>query len=244
MQIRAAAANINNPNGKMNNAHLFNEINHERKKLGRKIFQIHLTLQFAAEKRCSNQDELIETYEKMILKLYKDDDWPKQEQLNKIFPYVSETIYLNGLNIRDEIFYKSFFISNFYRTNFVYIGIAMYQYKNFSARCVLYGSANNFTSNHQRILRLLYILISCGIILLSLIICSIINDRRQAKLKQEIMDDKHTIVPKKSVTVFIDRDRKSSSKRGDINRMTMARLDSMTDNERSSAVHSFSQSSK
>ncbi|CAF3540202.1 unnamed protein product [Adineta steineri] len=243
MQIRAAAANINNPNGKMNNAHLFNEINHERKKLGRKIFQIHLTLQFAAEKRCSNQDELIETYEKMILKLYKDDDWPKQEQLNKIFPYVSETIYLSGLNIRDEIFYKSFFISNFYRTNFVYIGISMYQHKNFSARCVLYGSANNFTSNHQRILRLLYILISCGIILLSLIICSIINDRRQAKLKQEIMDDKHTIVPKKSVTVFIDRDRKSSSKRGDINRMTMARLNSMTDNERSSAVHSFSQSS-
>jgi len=43
------------------------------------------------------------------------------------------------------------------------------------------------------------------------------------------------IIPKKSTTVFIDKDR------GEINRMTMGRLGSMID-ERPSAVHSFFQS--
>jgi RNA recognition motif-containing protein len=160
---------------------------------------------------------------------------------------VGETIYLNGLDIRDEIFHKSLLISNMYRTNIIYIGISLHQYKNFSARCILYGSSNNSISNHRRLLRLLYILISCGMFLLSLIICSIINDRRRAKFKQqleqEMMDNRHTIVPKKSMPVFIDKDRKSSSRRGDINRMTMARLSSMVD-ERPSAVHSFSQTPK
>ncbi len=160
---------------------------------------------------------------------------------------VGETIYLNGLNIRDDIFHNSLLIPNIYRRNFIYIGIAQHQYKNFSARCILYGSSNNFISNHRRLLRLLYILIGCGILLLTLIICSIMNDRRQAKLKQqieeEIIDNRHTIIPKKSMTEFIDKNRRSSPRRGEINRMTMARLGSMT-NERSSAVHSFFQSPK
>jgi len=61
------------------------------------------------------------------------------------------------------------------------------------------------------------------------------NDRRRAKFKQEIIDHQPMIIPKKSTTVFIDKDQ------GEINRMTMARLGSMID-ERSSAVHSFFQS--
>jgi hypothetical protein len=162
---------------------------------------------------------------------------------------VGETIYLNGLDIRNDIFHNSLLIPNIYRTNFIYIGISQHQYKNFSARCILYGSSNNFISNYHRLLRLLYILIGCGILLLSLIICSILNDQRQAKLKQqleqEIIDNRHTIVPKKSMPVFIDKDRRSSPppRRGEINRMTMARLGSMID-ERPSAVHSFFQSPK
>jgi hypothetical protein len=60
-------------------------------------------------------------------------------------------------------------------------------------------------------------------------------DQRRAKLKQEIIDNQSTIIPKKSRTVFIDKDR------GEINRMTMARLGSIID-ERPSAVHSFFQS--
>jgi len=65
---------------------LFDEINRERKNLGRKNFQIHLTLQLAAQKRCANQEQLIESYQKMITNTYRNDDWTKQEQLNKIFP--------------------------------------------------------------------------------------------------------------------------------------------------------------
>jgi hypothetical protein len=66
---------------------LFDEINRERKILGIGNFQIHLTLQLAAEKRCANQVQLIESYQRMISNTYKDDDWPRQEQLNKIFPH-------------------------------------------------------------------------------------------------------------------------------------------------------------
>jgi hypothetical protein len=155
---------------------------------------------------------------------------------------VSETIYLNGKDIRGNIFHNSLLTPNF-----VYIGIALHEYKNFSARCILYGSSNNSISNHNRLLRLLYILIGCGILLLSLIICSILNDRRRAKLKQQleenIIENKQSIIPNKSMAVFIDKDRRSSSRRGDINRMTMARLGSTID-ERSSAVHGFFQSPK
>jgi hypothetical protein len=133
-----------------------------------------------------------------------------------------------------------------YRTTFVYIGIALHEHRNFSARCILYGTLNNSISNHRRLLRLLYILIGCGLFLLSLIICSIMNDRRQANIKQQleeeerqqIIENRHTIIPKKSMAVFID---KPPSKRGDINRMTMARFGSTID-ERPSAVHSFFQS--
>jgi hypothetical protein len=209
---------------------LFNEINHERKKLGLEYLQIHLTLQLAAQKRCANQQELFQSYEKMISNTYRNDEWPKQEQLNQIFPNIGEIIYLNGINIRDEIFHNSFFIPNIYRRNFVYIGINRHEYKNFSARCILYGSSNNSISNHHRLLRLLYILIGCGILLLSLIICSMLNDRRRMKLKQQLEENKQSIIPI----------RRSSSKRGD---MTMARLGSMID-ERPSAVHSFFQSPK
>ncbi len=124
----------------------------------------------------------------------------------------------------------------------VYIGIAQHEHQNLSARCILYGSTNNFISNHRRLLRLLYILISCGILLLSLIICSIMHDRRRARLKleQEVLDNQQRIIAKKSM---IDRRSLPPRRGGDMDRMTMARLGSMID-ERPSAVHSFIQSPK
>jgi hypothetical protein len=146
------------------------------------------------------------------------------------------------------MFHRSPLISNMYRTDFAYIGIALHNDQNLSARCFLYGSSNDSVSKRRQLLRLLYILISCGILLLSLITCSIINDRRQARLKQQlqaeevILPDRSTIVPKKSMTVFIDRGRKSSARRADLNRMTMPHSGSLVET-RPSAVHSFSPSS-
>ncbi len=213
---------------KFENQNFLEQINRERTNLGLMNFQIHLTLQLAAQKRCTHQDELIESYRKMLTKSYRNDDWPKQEQLNKIFPVVGEIISFNGLDIRNDLVENS----NLYRTNFIYIGIAEYEFQNFSARCILYGSSDNIISNHRRLLRLLYILIGCGIFLLSLIICSIINDRRRTKFEQEILANRHMMIPQKSII-----DRRSPP------RVTMARLGSKID-ERPSAVHSFFQRPK
>ncbi|CAF1046728.1 unnamed protein product [Rotaria sp. Silwood1] len=227
-----------------NEQNLFDEINRQRKNFGLSNVEIHLTLQLAAEKRCTNQKQLIESYQRMLSNTYRDDDWPRQEQLDKVFSHVNERVYLNGINIHKTIFHKFHLIPNTYQRNFVYIGIAIQEYKNFSAQCILYGKLNTSMSNHRRLIRLLYILIGCGILLLSLIVCSILNDQRQVKLKQqleqqEIIDNRHTIIPKKSMNVLIDNDRRSPSlRRADINRMTMAQLRSTVD-ERPSAVHSF-----
>ncbi|CAF0816463.1 unnamed protein product [Rotaria sordida] len=227
-----------------NEQNLFDEINRQRKNFGLSNVEIHLTLQLAAEKRCSNQEQLIETYQRMLSNTYRDDDWPRQEQLDKIFSHVNERIYLNGINIHNDIFHKFHLIPNTYQRNFIYLGISLHEYKNFSAQCIIYGELNNSISNHRRLIRLLYILIGCGIFLLSLIVCSIMNDQRQIKLKQqleqqEIIDNRHTIVPKNSMNVLTDNDRGSSSlRRTDINRITMAQLGSTVD-ERPSAVHSF-----
>ncbi|CAF0736149.1 unnamed protein product [Adineta ricciae] len=206
---------------------------------------MHLTLQLAAEKRCSNRDELLKSYEKMLSNTYRTTDWPREEHLNEHFPLVSETLYLYGETIHAEIFRKFFFLSNMYRVDYVYIGISTHEYKNLSAGCILNGSSRNSISHHRRLLRLLYILISCGIVLLSLIICSIMNDRRRAKLEkqqEELTFNKQVTVPQKSMTVYVDKDRKSSARRGDPTRLTMARLQSIID-ERPSAIHNFSPSS-
>ena len=238
---------------------LFYEINRQRKTLGLSNVEIHLTLQLAAQKRCANQEQLIKTYQTMLSNTYKDDNWPKQEQLHKIFLHgknkvsnneifvsliflVIERIYLNGINIHENVFHKFLFVPNIYQKSFVYIGIARHEYTNFSAQCILFGSFNNPISNHHRRLRLLYILISGGIFLLTLIICSIINDQRQFRLKQpleqEIIDNRHAIISKNSMNSSNGIDRRSLAKHDDTNRMTIARLGSLI-NERSSAVHSF-----
>lgn len=78
-----------------NEQDLFDEINRERQNLGRNNLQIHLTLQLTAEKRCSNQEQLLESYQRMITNTYRNDDWAKQEQLNQIFP--------NGKNLNFSI---------------------------------------------------------------------------------------------------------------------------------------------
>jgi hypothetical protein len=217
-----------------NEQNFLEQINRERTNLDLKNFQIHLTLQLAAQKRCANQNELIQSYQKMITKSYRNDDWPKQEQLNKIFPIVGEIIYFNGFD-NDRFDHL-----NLYRANFIYMGIAEYDYKNFSTRCILYGSSDNFLSNHRRLLRLLYILIGCGILLLSLIICSIINDRRQARLKQEFEEK---ILQNTQTTMMMPPQKSIIDRRTEMNRITMARLGSTID-ERPSAVHSFFQSPK
>ncbi|CAF2147171.1 unnamed protein product [Rotaria magnacalcarata] len=248
--------------GNKSEENLFDEINRQRKNFGLSNVEIHLTLQLAAEKRCHNQQQLIDSYQRMLSNAYRDGDWPRQEHLDKVFSHgkilfnlsslpflffssnfiVNERIYLNGIDIRNDIFQRYHLIPKLYERNLIYIGIALHEYRNFSATCIVYGELNNSISNNSRLIRLLYILIGCGILLLGLIVCSIVNDQRQMKLKQqleqEIIGNRNTIVPKNSTAVFIDKDRKSSTHRADMNRMTMARLGSVVD-ERSSAVHSF-----
>ncbi|CAM4785207.1 unnamed protein product [Rotaria magnacalcarata] len=228
--------------GNKSEENLFDEINRQRKNFGLSNVEIHLTLQLAAEKRCHNQQQLIDSYQRMLSNAYRDGDWPRQEHLDKVFSHVNERIYLNGIDIRNDIFQRYQLIPKLYERNLIYIGIALHEYRNFSATCIVYGELNNSISNNSRLIRLLYILIGCGILLLGLIVCSIVNDQRQMKLKQqleqEIIGNRNTIVPKNSTAVFIDKDRKSSTHRADMNRMTMARLGSVVD-ERSSAVHSF-----
>ena len=71
---------------------LINEIIQQQKDLHQSDVIIHLILQFAAEKRCANPQKLIQSYQKMLSHTYRDDDWPKQEQLDKIFPYSKNPI--------------------------------------------------------------------------------------------------------------------------------------------------------
>jgi hypothetical protein len=71
---------------KKNEQVLLNEINRERTNLRLPNVQTHLTLQLAAEKRCSNREELIKSYESMISNTYRNDQWPREEQLDKLFP--------------------------------------------------------------------------------------------------------------------------------------------------------------
>ncbi|CAF3433651.1 unnamed protein product [Rotaria sp. Silwood1] len=70
-----------------NEQNLFDEINRQRKNFGLSNVEIHLTLQLAAEKRCTNQKQLIESYQRMLSNTYRDDDWPRQEQLDKVFSH-------------------------------------------------------------------------------------------------------------------------------------------------------------
>ena len=219
------------------------QINRERKHLGLADLQIHLTLQLAARKRCANREELMQTYENILARTYRNDQWPRQELLDRIFPRVSESIDFHRLENVD----RSSIIPNFYRNDWIYVGIGENEQKNFSVRCILYGSSNNLPSNHRRLLRLLYILLACGIFLLSLIICSILNDRRQARLKQELeqqmLENTQANMISTSHRSLIDRRSLPSVRRTEVNRMTLSRLGSTLDG-RSSAVHSFFQSPK
>ena len=71
---------------------LVTEINHERVNLGLKPVQMHLILQLAAEKRCSNRAELLKSYEKMLSNTYRTTDWPREEHLNEYLPLGNKNI--------------------------------------------------------------------------------------------------------------------------------------------------------
>lgn len=215
-----------------NDENLLDQINRERHRLGLDNVQIDLTLQLAAEKRCANRDELMQTYEKIHDQTYRNDQWVKEHSLDRLFPFVSEIIEFNH-------FENLLRIPQFSRNDLIYIGISEYSPMNISVRCILYGSSTNLISNHRRLLRLLVILIACGILLLSLIICSIFNDRRRTRLKEEIIENSqiNNMPIRKSI-----RDRRSIPlpRRTEFT-TTATRLGSTIDG-RSSAVHSFFQS--
>lgn len=84
---------------------ILNEINSQRKQ----ILQIDLTLQLAAHKRCTNRDELLQTYNNILSKTYRNDDWPRQEQLNKRFTDGNRRL----------------FKSSFFQTNVVFLSIEL-----------------------------------------------------------------------------------------------------------------------
>jgi len=114
--------------------------------------------------------------------------------------------------------------------HFLYVGIAENDFQNFSVRCILYGSSTNPSlTSQQRLLRLIYILIACGIFLLCLISLSIFYDRKRMKIEEadEQQQQRYSVAPKKSV----------------IERMTLANLGSIADS-RPSAIHSFIRSPK
>ena len=66
---------------------LLEEMNRERRQLALTNFQVHLTLQLAAQKRCTDREHLLDAYQRMLSSTYRDDDWPRQEQLNQLFPH-------------------------------------------------------------------------------------------------------------------------------------------------------------
>ena len=214
-----------------NDEDLLDQINRERQRLGLDNVQIHLTLQLAAEKRCTNREELIQTYEKFQDRTYRNDQWVKEHFLDRLFPFVSEIIQFNHFD-------HSLLIPELYRNDLNYIGISKNAPMNISVRCILYGSTKNLISNHRRLLRLLYILIACGILLLCLIICSILNDRRRARLKDELQEK---IIENTQINNMPTRKSIPLPRRTEFNRMTTGRLGSTIDG-RSSAVHSFFQS--
>lgn len=116
--------------------------------------------------------------------------------------------------------------------HFLYVGIAENDFQNFSVRCILYGSSiNPSLTSQQQLLRLIYILIACGIFLLCLISLSIFYDRKRMKIEEEDeqqqKQQRYSVAPKKSI----------------IERMTLANLGSIADS-RPSAIHSFIRSPK
>ena len=136
-------------------------------------------------------------------------------------------------------------IPNMYRTTFVYVGIALHEHENFTARCILYGSSQRAMSSHRQLLRLLYILIGSGILLLVFIVLSIVIERRHAALEQklkfetEMFDRPAIVMPKRSITALAaSKERLAESRRERMSRATLGRLGSTVD-ERPSAVHSF-----
>ena len=134
-------------------------------------------------------------------------------------------------------------VPNIYRTEIDSVGLAAAEHANFSARCILYASTSNPVANRRQLLRLLYILIGCGLLLLGFIVCSIMNDWNRPRSKQ-LVEGEPTVGPKKSIAALLDKGRVSDTARRDnLHRLTMARLSSMID-ERPSAVHSFFSSPK
>lgn len=132
---------------------------------------------------------------------------------------------------------------NIYRAEFDSIGLASFQHANFSARCILYASSSNPIPNRRQLLRLLYILIGCGLLLLAFIICSIMNDRNRPRSRQIIDEQPPILDLKKSIAVPMEKGRVSEARKDNLHRLTMARLSSMID-ERPSAVHGFFQTPK
>ena len=78
----------------------FDGINRERVAHGRQAFQRDPILQFAAEKRCHNRDALFHTYRQMQMNEYQPEQWPKEEHLDRYFPY--------GNQYGDDLFFDSF----------------------------------------------------------------------------------------------------------------------------------------
>ena len=69
-----------------------NDINVDRYRLGLGKVELRLQLQVAAEKRCSNTEQLWLSYQRMLANTYDNEDWPRQEHLNQIFVHGSRRI--------------------------------------------------------------------------------------------------------------------------------------------------------
>lgn len=76
-----------------------NEINRERDHLGLDKVELRLTLQLAAEKRCSNAEQLWLSYQRMLANTYDNEDWPRQEHLNQIFLHGSQRIERTSMSM-------------------------------------------------------------------------------------------------------------------------------------------------
>jgi hypothetical protein len=150
---------------------------------------------------------------------------------------VAEDLHLHSINIDTERFHRSSFVTNLYRSMFISLGLAVHQHGNLSARCILYGSRMEKASVDRPLLRLLYILIGCGLLLLGLIFVSMIHDRYRttsnAILEYVSHVDNHRSSPSRKAS--INKHRISDEKRRPL---TFIRSGSMVD-ERSSSVHSF-----
>lgn len=90
-----------------NEKDLFDEINRQRKKTGLSNVEIHVTLQLAAENRCNNQEQLFKAYKAMISNNYRDDDWPKEQELNQIFSHGKKERILNKFRRIANLYYTA-----------------------------------------------------------------------------------------------------------------------------------------